>query len=941
MRRAILLAGLLVALPVMAEPAASVQVSVHPGFGRIVFEFQQLNGFSIERLDDLAIVHFDGGGMVPGSDHVTRNVTAVRGGEDQAQIELTAGSRLRSVRVGSRVIVDVLDPVRAAPVRKPPVLAASHPHLDVVPGQAPAAVGSPVPEPAIIRTPADAPAQLAPPPEQATKLPSPAMAPATPVLDSPVEPAVLAATPVKLPAGVAGSAALLPFEAKVGAAAFRRDGVAWIIFDGRRPIDLAALHDDPLLGGATVQLLTAATFLRLPLAVGLELRLTRQPEGWMVAAVPHTATILPIAPVNQDGHLLLPLLAPGNVVVVPDPETGQNLLVGTLRGAPAGVPVPYQSPEFVLQPTWQGVLVEPLSDRVSLHASPDGFALETGAGAPAFPSVALSQAAFLTRRFDFPAESPATLLRRLQSQVAQAGEAPPLSRAQPRVAAAQSMIALGMGPEAQSVLRLAEEEDPRLTNDPDAQGLFAIAALLSGRDDETSGIAAASLSGTDEVALWRAVRAARHQEGAPEAAPVFAATLPLVLSYPEALQDRLLPLAVETMAVGGAAQAADAVLSARPNDPRLAYARALRLEAAGETGPALAAYDALAQGRDRLASTRAALRATLLRLTAGIMTSSVAADSLESQFLGWRGDDRERDLRLRVAALRADAGAWRPAFDLLRETSVLYPENNDIINSRRTQLLAKLLTRATVPAISAFDLVALAEENAELVATAAPTEISGLLADKLASLDLPGRAGPVLERMMHAAAPGVAQAAIGLRLASVRFGAGDGTGAAAALDASAAADLPQLLIEQRVLLGAKITAGRGSPGAAAALLAALDSVAADDLRATLLTAAHEWRGAERATQDLADKTVPGSGPIDAAGQDTVLRLATAQQRAGDTAALYALGRQMAMRMTGPRADMFRLLTAIPVNGVSDLPRASTEIALARSIPSSLAAIGSR
>ena len=98
--------------------------------------------------------------------------------------------------------------------------------------------------------------------------------------------------------GVGGSAALLPFAAQVGAAAFRRDGIAWIVFDERRPIDLAALRDDPLLASATVQLLTAATFVRLPLADGMSLRLARQPEGWAVTVLPDAAALTPIAPVS-------------------------------------------------------------------------------------------------------------------------------------------------------------------------------------------------------------------------------------------------------------------------------------------------------------------------------------------------------------------------------------------------------------------------------------------------------------------------------------------------------------------------------------------------------------------------------------------------------------------------------------------------------------------
>ena len=629
---------------------------------------------------------------------------------------------------------------------------------------------------------------------------------------------------------------------------------------------------------------------------------------------------------------------------MPDPETGQNLLVGTLRGAPAGVPVLRSVPAFVLQPTWQGVLVEPISDATTLRAAPQGFVAEA-AGEALSPqpeaTAALANAAYLTRRFDIPNGSLNGLVRRLQAQVAGAGEAPAQSRSPPRKAAATTLIALGLGVEAQAMLRLAAEEDPRLVADPETPGLAAVAAMLGGRGAEAAGIGDPALNGTDEVALWRAVRAAQEQEGSPAAAPVFAATLPLLLAYPPALRGALLPLAAETMALGGAPDAADALLARLPADPALDLARALRLEAKGDAAPALAIYDALALRRDRLAGARAAARATLLRLQAKAITPGEAADSLERQFLNWRGDGRELDLRLRVAALRAQDGAWRPAFSLLRETAATYPDSAPAIEARMADLMAALVSGAEAAAISPLDLVALMEENAELVAKVAPARAAGLMADRLVALDLPSRAGPAIERMMRAAPVGVAQAALGARLAALRLGEGDDAGAQSALANSNAPGLPPPLVERRTIVAARLEAHAGHTGRAAALLAALDSPAADDLRAALLEEAQDWRGSAAALQDLVAKTVPPGGPLSPAQQETLLRLASAYARGGDDPGLRAMGAREGQRIDGPRSGMFRLLTAAPVTAVDDLRRSSEELTTAKSIPGGLAAIGAR
>ncbi len=102
------------------------------------------------------------------------------------------------------------------------------------------------------------------------------------------------------------------------------------------------------------------------------------------------------------------------------------------------------------------------------------------------------------------------------------------------------------------------------------------------------------------VALWRAVAAAMRNVGSPQAAPVFAVEMPLLLSYPPALRDRPLPLAAETLALGGEHEAAKQLLDSRPADHSLDLARAFLAQeqtfaATGDPKPALRVADRLAQ----------------------------------------------------------------------------------------------------------------------------------------------------------------------------------------------------------------------------------------------------------------------------------------------------------------------------------------------------------
>ena len=950
-----------VAVPAWAQPVL-VRLGTHAGLGRVVYEFGDAPEFTTERTPNGVTLHFPGAGPIPSGDGTARNVVSVEGGADTATLMTVPDAKIRVSRLGTRVVVDVTSATAgqrrpAAPVRKrfsptAPVRrlnadevsaarqVAPPPAQDAEPAVATASSPAipPVPTPVMPPRPVlDHPQGEAagPPPEPTTVAPSAAAPPS--------EPMTLAVTRLPAPAGMRGSLALVPFGPGVGAAAFRHGDQAWIVFDERRPLDVKRLGDDPVFAGAEVDLLPAATLLRIKSDGTAALRLERRADGWAITPADPLTPGSTAMPVIRPARMIVPAAAAGQVVAVPDPDTGRNLLVGTIKATGPGIPVGLRVPEFAILESWQGLVVDPVSDRTSMRTIPEGFAVQTGSDFSPAPenAAALAKASVLTRRFDIPAEPVAALLRRLQTQVQDVGRAPAQSRLAPRKAAAQTMLALGLAAEAQSSLQAAAADDPRAASDPELKGLTAIAALLNGRVDEATGLDTPELTGSDEIGLWRAVRSAMQTEGSATAAPVLAADAGLVLAYPSALRNRLLPLVAENLALAGETQAVDALLGRLPDEPLLAFARAIRLEQRGDTGAALALFDALAQGRDRLSSARAATRATLLRLATGEIGQAEAADRLERSFVGWRGDARERDLRRMTADMQAKAGQWRRAFATLRDTAQLFPADAPAITARLTAMVGDLLRGSDGAAMKPLDFVALAAENADAIAKADEPGMAVLIADKLVALDLPTRADPVIERLIAASPTGAGRAALGSRLAALRLGEGNPDGAASALAATAAPDLPPDLEEERGLTEARIDALAHKTAAAAAVLSRLGGQQADELRATILSDAGDWHGAALALAAAANRAVPDSGPLTPPQQDLLLRLASAQSRAEDTRALQELGMKQAARITGPRAAMFRLLTSAPVKAVGDLRRSAGDIALARALPSTLNAIGAR
>jgi hypothetical protein len=930
-----------------------------------------------------------------------RNVVAMTTDGQTLDLTVTHGARLHVMRLDGRVVVDVLDSTgNAAPPAKPresnvrPEAGRRHqpsPASSPGPGDRPAAASpaaTPIASTGAARVPAVeqalpqldpsasgmAPSGMAPsgmPPSgmPPSGMPPSSSSPAGSASSEPTSadpgvvqmtqqippgrdvmppnegPIALLARRVKLPKEMDGSGFLVPFGPATGAASFRSGDSTYIVFDERRPVDMSALRSDPMFSATSVQLLPNGTLFRIPLPASRSIALTQIQQGWRIATLTTVPKQQPIAVSVTDGRLSLAAKQPGDVISLADPETGATLLVGTQHRPGQGLAANRRGTEFILRSTIQGVVVEALSDTVVLKQIPTGFTLTGGPiGLLLSPATtatdALMDAALLTRRLNLSTLPPDALRRLARKQLADAASTPPLARGPKHRIAAESFLSLGLAAEAESLLHMAAEQDPKEAASADTGALTAIAALLAGRPEEASALADPRLDGTDEISLWRAMRQAMQDDGSPRAAAAFAATAPLVFQYPKPIRDHILPLIVETMIKGGEIAPASRLLDQRKNDPALAYARALMRQAEGDTDEALNMLDAVANGRDQFDRARAAIRAVELRLAAGKLDKVQAADALDKLLYAWRGDARELALRERVADLRGQTGAWPVALATLKQAEIDFPERATTIHDLQKGMFAEMIRDQGEQPISPVDFVSTVAENASLMPDSSDDGAAQQsLADRLLALDLPDRARPVLEKLMRAAKSDATKARFGLSLATLESRAGNDAGAQAVLDASESQDLPPDLVEPRTILRAGSVSRMGDPAAAAALLAPLHTSRATEARAQIAENAADWAGAEQAWSENVALTLPESGMLDENQTRTMLRLATATARASDDAGLAALRAKYSNRVAAsPLADMFRLLTAEPIRTAADIKRSQQEVSLAASLPADLKAL---
>lgn len=987
MRRALLLA-LLLAAPAVAQERVGVRTGDHPGRGRVVFDWTDPPSYRVEQEGDRVRLHFPSAAGIELPRRLPRNVLGAEREGDAILLRVAPGARIRHFRNGPKVALDVLDPEAPAPRR--PSRSPEGPLADANPAPA-AMNASPTTttrQAATPRPPASAPAatteptvaaaqsiltpgfSFSPPPLPATTTPptasdphrvsaaptsdpsAPAPATALPTIPAPPAPVPPIARPTLPPAVAAPpeaptrlaaprpndpSAILLRPQGTeaapelrlsraegLGLAALRRGGRLLVVLDAERAVDASRLAGHPAWAGLEARAISGGVVLSWPAAAPLALR--REGADWILSVQGGPAAApFPLRPEAGRAAIATPNAA--KVLTLTDPETELPLLVGTLDAPVARQATARALPEFELLQTEAGLAVLARADSVTLRTAPGRFVVAVEGGEVALSGEpAAAPAASLSRSFDFPAQPVPRLLERLRAAQAQVASAPPLARAAQRLATAEALMALGLPQEAQAMLRLAGQESPWAAEDARHAALSAMAGLLADRADEGPHRLPAALPPTDEMTLWRAIQAAREGD-ARAAAPGFAATLPLLLAYPEPLRRRLLPLAAETLAAAPDISAARRLIEQVGEELGLQMAQALLDEAAGEEARALDGYDALAAGRDRRQRARALRRAAELRLATGRIDAAAAARALEQTLFAWRGDGDEVALRRRVAALRQQAGDPRGAMSMLRETEAAFP---DAAAELRPALQESFLSAlASEPPLAA---VALHDAQPDLLpADAAGEAALAALAERLGALDLADRAAALLGRAMARLPPGSAKAALGARLAGQRLAERDPDGALAALSTSSATGLSTALAQKRSILAARAEARRGRREVAAEALALLGP-AGDEALAEILADARDFAGAAAALARHLTATAPPPAPLAEPAQRATLRLAALHALAGDERALSALRRSHGPRLTqASLSRAFEALTADPVRGLADLPRLARELNLFRSL----------
>ena len=982
---AVLLTWIALGVPAFGQqaPAVGLRVGSHPTYGRVVMDWPEAVTYRAEESGNRLILRFDAPARydLSGALRLPKNVQSLSAIDGGIALQAPPGTRFRHYRLGNRVVIDVLDGAEAGATTPPagavsppattaaqPSPAAAPPSTTAAPPAAPSARAPPTTLPPREATPQTSPAAIAsapalsaagvsppgpgpntgstPQPAQVgTPMPPAAAPPATP---SQAQPSPSAQPLVVVPPRRTTQVGLLPegraisldLGAETSAAVFRHGDWVIAVFDKPEALDLSQLQGSAIFRGMETRQTGDTTILQLRLAPPGTLRPRREGNAWVMEAfrdaVEANRALTAITPELDQGppvRLVLRAARPGRSVTVLDPETGSPLLVGTLREAGQAVAIGRRQPEFQLLPAMLGVAVLPKGDNMQLRALNDRFILQAsgmdslrlGADAGREP---LAEAATLSRIMDLPSANAATLLERLRTASSNIAAEGPLGRSEARRHAAETLLALGMAQEAQAMATIALQEDPRAGADARLVMVQAAASLVAGREAEARQLESTQMPSSDETTLWRGFLAAARGDHA-VAGPAIAASLPLLLSYPRPLAQRLIPIAMESLAAAGELTAANRLGDSDPDNPSLHFARGMIAEADGRIEDALTAYRQAIEGRDRLRRARAIRRSVELRLAVGQLDAAGAIAELEAALFAWRGDTDEINARIRLAELQREAGNGRAAFELLQETHRFFPEReNDLRPHLRAAFAAALQNAPPLNAATFYDA------HPEFL----PGDEAGIrsvlaLADRLAALDLVDRASAVLRDALGRLTDPAARKPVSTKLAALRLSEGDAPGALAALDTATEGSGEEV---ERAILRGRALARAGNRRVAEGVLSELGDDGAEAL-AEIRAEVQNWAGAASAMlQHIDAKIPPAPAPLSPAMRRDLARAAAYAAMGNDTNALAQLRDNYSVRMQGgPLAEAFTLLTGESLRGVQDLPRLQREITQLRLLPQRL------
>ncbi|PWC85822.1 hypothetical protein TSH100_14700 [Azospirillum sp. TSH100] len=583
---------------------------------------------------------------------------------------------------------------------------------------------------------------------------------AAPPADAKTAPAAPADAKAQPAAGPKGPMLTFDTGGPASIAVYPRAGQLYIVFDRPMPIGAGKLSGagSELMGAVEPVPATGGSVFRTKIGPMVWPTVERQGTTWRILSSARPANMgsagdLRVEP-DPDfllgARLLVRAPDAANVVQFADPDVGDRIQVVPLPSPGQGVPEPHRYPDLEVMASYQGVVVRPISDNVTVRTIKEGVELTTAGGLhispaadagnpavappPSAPPPAAPQAApqpvpaqlaaapvpvppppgGASAAMEPPKAQPAQMQgRRLfnlpawkrgdldhftearQDLQLAVVNAPDSERAKAQLDLARFYFANGFGQETLGLLDVLQQNQPDLEGWPEFRALRGAARVLTGDlDGGETDLSIPALAGNPEANLWRAAIAADRRDW-PKAMAGFKASGQILNSYPDPMLGKLglraAEAALETRDTATAKRLFDRVIEHggpdQEENPQTQYLRGLLYAQTGEIDQARQQLTAAYNSYDRLYRAKAGLALTNLELSEGKMSPTAAAEQLAGLTFTWRGDDLEMQIRSRMGEVLIAGGEYAKGFNTMKETAAL------VADTPRAEAITKEMSR--------------------------------------------------------------------------------------------------------------------------------------------------------------------------------------------------------------------------------------------------------
>ena len=761
-------------------------------------------------------------------------------------------------------------------------------------------------------------------------------------------------------AGYRAASLSFPWSRMTGAAAFRREGYLWIVFDRQGDFDFSLEKDvykDIIYEMVQIPH-SQATIYRLVTAKGYNPSLRREGLLWIVdlmyqPMIPRQPLDLILQRKTVFGpRIFIPLNESPVVLPMVDPEVGDLMYIIPVFALGKGVPHARSFVDASFLQTAQGIVIVPNIEELNVYSSTSGIEVRGPEGGMRFSSEdiltllakmkintdPLSQILDVASWGGNDGKTYIGTLKELQANVAEADEK---NKDIQRLILARYYFANGMYPETLSVLQTIMADNKTMAELPGVIALRGAANFMMMRYDEAiKDLSSPLLKDDDASKYFRAATLAASSTTPDIYLSAMKESMDILQAYPQPIKTRLalagLHAAVaanDEFSIQNFMEAANNSGNSAAENDEIAFYHALWQELTGQYSLARDEIKRLTEGKNLYFRAMAGLEKVRMDSRSKAITPQERVAELERLSYAWRGGEFEYNLMTLLVAAYQDQKDFAQVLHILNDMKYRFKDSSESekIQKLMEEIFQKLYLGDGENLLPPVKAIALYDEFKELTPPGEKgAQVVRRLADRLVSIDLLERAASLLETQLKQKISNKERGLISTRVALIRLLNKEPEKALDALKISEDKVFSDKLQKQRMLIKAKALADLKKTDEAADLLEKNESEAAKMLRAEIFWQAQRWDKAADALKVLIKKPDPKKKLTPQEAQ-RILDWAAALRLAGRPKVVMRVRENfMPFMKETELAQAFDFITKSPQQGLMDYHLVAQEVESAES-----------